>query len=409
MNHWLSIIGLGEDGLDALSPAARTLVDTAEIVVGGKRHLAMLPPDHPAERLTWKSPLRRTVADIRPMAGRRVTVLATGDPMSFGVGVTLAREFGMDAVTVIPAVGAFSLAAARLGWPLAGCDCLTLHGRPLELLNLHIRPGGRLLILSENGDTPAQIAAVLRQRGYGPSRITVLAHMGGRDEARRDGTADHWDEARAADLNTVAVDCIAGPDAVILPRLAGLPDEVFVHDGQMTKREVRAVSLAALAPQPGALLWDAGAGAGSVAIEWMRAGGRAVAVERQAARCALIARNAATLGVPTLDIVTGAAPAALHGLPPPEAIFIGGGITEPGLAEACWDALSANGRLVANVVTLEGEARVAELHERWGGTLTRIAVSRAEAVGPYRGWKPAMPVTMFAATKPSANSHQLSV
>lgn len=401
MTPWLSIVGIGEDGIAALPAAARALIEAAEVLVGGARHLAMVPDDHPAERRRWATPIRDTVAELKALEGRRVVVLATGDPMSYGIGVTLMRAFGPGAVIVLPAPGAFSLAAARMGWPLHEVDCLTLHGRPLALLNLFIRPGGRLLILSENGDTPAQIAAALRARGYGPSAMTVLEHMGGVREAVRTGTAADWDEARRpADLNTVAVACVAGPDAVVLSRLAGLPDDSYVHDGQLTKRAVRAATLAALVPQPGEMLWDVGAGCGSIAIEWMRAGGRAVAVERKAARCALIARNAAVLGVPNLDIVTGAAPRALDGLPPPDAVFIGGGIAVPGLAEACHAALRGGGRLVANAVTLEGEGSLQRLYDSWGGELTRIAVSRVEPIGNARGWTPLRPVVQLAIVKP---------
>lgn len=395
---WLSVVGIGEDGLERLSPAARTLVDGAEVLVGGARHLAMIPEGHPAECHEWQSPLKKTVAMLRGMAGRRVCVLATGDPMSYGVGVTLGREFGPQALTVIPAPGAFSLAAARLGWPLEAVDRLTVHGRPLALLNAYVRPGARLLILSEDGATPASVAALLCARGYPESRLTVFEHMGGPEEAVQESAAAGWGDVRTRDLNTLAVECIAGPDAVLTSRAAGLPDEAFRHDGQLTKREVRAATLARLAPQPDALLWDVGSGAGSVAIEWMRLGGRAVGVERQTDRVAMAAANAEALGAPLLKLVTGAAPDALAGLEAPDAVFIGGGLTD-GVAEACWARLKPGGRLVANAVTVEGESVLARLHASLGGEMARIAVSRLEAVGPYHGWRPLMPVTQFAVTK----------
>lgn len=400
MTPWLAIVGLGEDGLDGLSPAARALVDTAEVLVGGARHHALVP-DHAAERLAWRVPLSDTVADIEARRGQRVVVLATGDPMAYGIGVTLGRAFAHDEMTVLPAPGAFSLAAARLGWPLMEVACLTLHGRPLELLNLHVAPGARLLILSENGATPAQVAAVLRGLCYGPSEMVVLSHMGGPDESRRAGTADDWDETPTPDLNTVAVTCVAGPDAKIRSRLAGLPDDAFVHDGQLTKRVVRAATLAALAPQPGQRLWDLGAGCGSVAIEWLRAGPTmaAQAVERAPGRCAMIATNAAVLGVPQLEIVTGDIAKAVDDLDPPDAVFVGGGIATDGLIECVWHRLPAGGRLVANVVTTEGEARVLAAQATLGGDLTRIAVSTSKPVGPFQGWEPLMPVTQWAATK----------
>jgi len=401
MTPWLSIVGVGADGIAALPGPARTLIDNAEVLIGGDRHLAMVAASHPAQRHGWATPISRTVEQMRSFEGRRVVVLATGDPMSYGIGVTLARAFGRDAITVLPVPGAFSLAAARLGWPLHDIDCLTLHGRPLALLNLHIRPGARLLILSQDGDTPAAVAAALCERGYAPSTIAVLENMGAANETLRGGVAKDWDERAIADLNTVAVTCKAGDDAVVVSRAAGLPDDAFVHDGQLTKRVVRAATLAALAPQPGENLWDVGAGCGSIAIEWMRLGGLASAIERKAARRDLIARNAAMLGAPMLNIVAGDAPDALAGLDAPGAIFIGGGITAPGLAEACWARLPARGRLVANAVTLEGEAALQALGAQWGGSLTRIAVASAASIGgSLRAWQPLRPVTQLVAMKP---------
>jgi precorrin-6Y C5,15-methyltransferase (decarboxylating) len=401
MTPWLSIVGVGADGIAVLPGPARILIDNAEILIGGDRHLAMVPADHPAQRHGWATPISRTVEQMRAFEGRRVVVLATGDPMSYGIGVTLARAFGCDAITVLPVPGAFSLAASRLGWPLHDIDCLTLHGRPLVLLNLYIRPGARLLILSQDSETPAAVAAALCERGYATSTMTVLENMGASCETRRDGCAQDWQEHDIADLNTIAVHCNAGDRAIIVSRAAGLPDDAFVHDGQLTKRVVRAATLAALAPQKCETLWDVGAGCGSVAIEWMRLGGQAIAIERNAARRDLIARNAAMLGAPLLDIVAGDAPDALAGLATPDAIFIGGGITAPGLAQACWARLPARGRLVANAVTLEGEAALQSLGAQWGGTLTRIAVAQAAAIsGTLRAWRPLRPVTQLVVMKP---------
>lgn len=401
MTPWLSVIGIGEDGLEGLSPAARTLVETAEVLVGGARHLGFVPVGR-AERLTWASPISKTIDAIAARRGRRVSVLATGDPMCYGIGVVLARHFDRAEMTIIPAVGAFSLACARLGWPLAEVETLTLQGRPLELLNLYIAPEARLLILSRDGETPSRVAATLRERGFGPSRIAVLEHLGGPAERRIDGTAEDWNADRAADLNTVAVECRPGPDAKVHSRVPGLPDDAFTHDGQITKREVRAATLAALAPLPRQRLWDVGAGCGSIAIEWLRAapGARAVAVEKEAARSALIAHNAAALGVPGLEIVTGPAPRALDGLEPPDAVFIGGGITAPGLIETCWTALKGGGRLVANVVTAEGEAELLRWRNDIGGALIRIAVSHVEPMGAFSGWRARAPVTQWAVEKP---------
>lgn len=401
MTRWLTVIGIGADGLAGLAPAARALVDDAEVFIGGERHLAMLPDDG-RERIAWPSPLLAILDEIAARRGTRLCVLATGDPMCYGIGVTLARRIPVEEMRIVPAPSAFSLACARLGWPLAGTDTLTLHGRPIELLHPLVQPGARLLALSDSGATPPAVARLLADRGYGPSRMTVLEHMGGAEENVISATAGDWGEHRCADFNTIAIECVAAGRAAHLPRVPGLPDDAFEHDGQMTKREVRAITLAALGPSPGARLWDVGAGCGSVAVEWMRAAwdASATAIERDATRCAMIAANALALGVPGLAVVSGAAPAALEGLPAPDAVFIGGGVTGDGVAEACWDALPSGGRLVANAVTVEGEARLAELHASRGGAMVRVAVSRARPVGSRLGWQPFMPVTQWQAVKP---------
>ncbi|UCH72943.1 MAG: precorrin-6y C5,15-methyltransferase (decarboxylating) subunit CbiE [Rhodospirillales bacterium] len=400
MSGWINIVGIGEDGLDGLSAAARALVDTAEVLAGGARHLAMIPDNHAAERLVWRPRFLDSLKDLTTHRGRRVTVLASGDPMHYGVGATLARELPEMIAAVLPAPGAFSLAAARLRWPLQEVTCLSLHGRSAETFYLHVVPGARLLILSEDGHTPAQVAALLTSRGFGASRLTVLEHMAGPRESSHDGLAREWGDGPAADLNTIAVTCIASPGAAVMPRVPGLPDDAFEHDGKMTKREVRAATLAALAPFPGQLLWDVGAGCGSVGIEWMRAGGRAIGVESDADRAAMAARNAAALGVPGLEIVIGAAPEALSGLAAPDAVFVGGGLAAHGVFEACWDALDSGGRLVANTVTIEGERRLADLHRAHGGDVVRIAISRLAPVGALHGWKPMMPITQWRGVKP---------
>ncbi|MFE0756321.1 precorrin-6y C5,15-methyltransferase (decarboxylating) subunit CbiE [Inquilinus sp. NPDC058860] len=402
MTPWLSVIGIGEDGLDGLSPAARALYDAAEIVVGGKRHLEMVPEDG-RRRIPWPPQLLDLVPEIEALRGRRVCVLASGDPMCFGIGVTLSRRIPIAEMVVLPAPSAFSLACARLGWPLVEARMVTLHGRPLELVVPHLQPGAKILVLSADRTTPARLAELLRRTGWGRSGFTVLERMGGEGERIVRATAESWDGREVDDLNTIAIDCMAGPETRVLPAVPGLPDDAFAHDGQLTKREVRAMTLAALAPSPGQVLWDVGAGCGSIAIEWMRSDPRcrAVAVERDDGRLALIAQNAAALGTPFLKLVRGDAPAALAGdLPRPDAVFIGGGITVEGLVESCWAALPPGGRLVANVVTAEGEAAVIGHQSRLGGALSRIAVSRAEPIGGYHGWRPLMPVTQWAAVKP---------
>ena len=401
MKRWLSVVGIGEDGIAGLAPVGRALVETAEVLIGGARHLGMVPQGG-AERLVWERPLDRTIEAIAHRRGRNVTVLASGDPLWYGVGVTLARRFMRDEMTIVPQPSAFSLAAARLGWPVADCATITLCGRPLDTLRLHLAPDRRILALSEDGDTPRAVAQLLTGHGWGPSRLAVLAHLGGEREAVVEEEAQGWGERRVAALNTMAITCRSTPGVRALPLIAGLPDDAFEHDGQLTKREVRAATLAALAPLPGETLWDVGAGCGSIAIEWLRAGaGRsAVAIERVPNRAAVIARNANSLGVPELRVINGTAPEALDDLPVPEAIFAGGGIGEPGLLPLLWTRLRPGGRLVANVVTAQGEARLLDWQMSHGGVLTRIAVSRAEPVGPHHVWRSLAPVTQLAVTKP---------
>jgi precorrin-6Y C5,15-methyltransferase (decarboxylating) len=401
MSAWLSVVGIGEDGLAGLSGAARTLVGSAEILVGGERHLALVP-EGTAQRILWQRPLADTLGLIAAQRGKRVVVLASGDPLCYGVAATLAEHFPAEEMIVLPAPSAFSLAAARLLWALDDCVTLSLHARPLDALRLHLTPGARILALSNDGDTPAQVAELLNTCGWGPSLMTVFAHMGGPSERRIDGTAENWPLGRVAALNTIAVDCRPGPRARPLSRIAGLPDDAFEHDGQLTKHPVRAASLAALAPLPGELLWDVGAGSGSIAIEWLRVGSglRAIAIERDRGRCAFIARNAVVLGVPDLRIVEGTAPAIIGDLPAPDAVFLGGGANNAQLWDALWQALRPGGRLVANVVTVEGEVQLARFHARHGGELTRLAVSRAEPVGSFHGWRPLMAVTQLVVEKP---------
>ncbi len=401
MTPWLSIIGLGEDGIEGLTPRARALFDRAEVLIGGKRIFAMVPEDG-RPRLSWPSPLSALIEKIVARRGQKVCVLATGDPLHYGIGVALAGRVPIEEMTVVPALSAYTLACARLGWNRAEVETLSLHGRPLEPLHPAVRPGAKLLLLTDGAGTPAEVAGLLCARGYGPSRMVVFEHMGGPKERRHEGRAENWDAREVADFNTLAVDCVAGPGAALLPRTPGLPDAAFRHDGQMTKREVRAITLAALAPVPGQLLWDVGAGAGSVAIEWLRGDPRcrAIAIEHNPDRIALIAGNAGALGVPGLEIVTGKAPAALAGLESPDAVFLGGGVRTAGVFEAAWAALKPGGRLVANAVTLEGAAALTRWYGAYGGELLRIAISRAGPVGSAHVLRPMLPVTQLRLIKP---------
>lgn len=397
MTPWLSVIGIGEDGLAGLSPAALVVIERSQTLIGGARHLAMVPPERTngCERLVWPSPMSGLLGRIPDMRGRRVTVLATGDPMHFGVGATLARSVPSDEMRVIPAPSAFSLAAARLGWPLDRCIQLTLHGRAPAALARYLAPGARLIILAEGAGTVAAVRDMLVERGFAESRMVALAHMGGPREARFEGIARDF-HAETPDFHTLAVECAAAPDAVWYPR-TGLPDDAFAHDGKLTKREARLSALARLMPHAGALLVDVGSGCGSVAIEWLRAEEHteAVAIEPRADRRTMTAQNAAALGVPHLDIREGRAPEALAGLPPADAVFIGGGLSGATI-DASVAALKPGGRLVANTVTLESEALLFAAHARLGGTLTRIAIAHAEPLGALTGWRPAMPVTQWA-------------
>ncbi len=400
MTPWLFVVGVGEDGLDGLPSSHRALIDSAEVLVGGERLLAMVPAGK-AERITWSRPFADSFPAIAAQRGRMVVALASGDPLWFGAGASLLDRFTIEDMTILPTPGAFSLAAARLGWPLAGVETISLAARPLAQLNLFLAPGIRILALSQDGTTPAQAAVLLREAGWGPSRFVLLERLGGERERIVEGTAENWLAERCNVLNTIAIECRPGPGAKPRSRTAGLPDEAFSHDGQITKQEVRAATLAALAPLPGALLWDIGAGCGSIGIEWSRAArdAQAIAIERDESRRALIAANATGLGVPGLRIVAGAAPGALAKLPAPDAVFIGGGIGDPGLVEAAWAALKPRGRLVANAVTVAGEAEVAAARAAYGGELVRLQVSRAEKLGDHLAWRPLLPVTQWAATK----------
>jgi len=397
--RWLSIVGIGEDGISGLSPAAQALVSGAEIVFGGKRHLALAAPLIRGAARFWPSPFERGIEEVLALRGRQVCVLASGDPFFHGVGAVLAAHVDAAEMLVLPSPSAFSLAAARLAWSLPATALLSLHGRELDLVRPHLHPRARILALTSDANGPRAIAKLLAQSGFPRSRLTVLEALGGPRERMRRTTAAEFDFADVQDLNTVAIEVIAEEDATIIPRAPGLADEMFEHDGQITKREVRAVTLSSLAPRRGEILWDIGAGAGSVAIEWMLCDTSlsAIAIEKRAGRAARIRRNAAALGVPNLQVIEGEAPAALAGLPSPAAIFVGGGASE--VFDAAMAMLNGGGRLVVNAVTLATEKELLARHAAMGGTLTRIAIARAQALGEETGWRPAMPITQWTWTK----------
>lgn len=390
----IDVIGIGEADV---TPAARALIEDAEVLVGGERHLALIGFG-PAQRHVWPTPFSKAKTLLEGLGGAKVAVLASGDPMWFGVGATLVRWFGKDKVRIHPHPGAFSLAAARLGWALHETQCLSAHGRPVEALKVHLAPNRKLLVLAEDGGTAAALAHLLVEAGYGPSTITALSHLGGPQEETKSDNALNW-RGNTPDLSVLAVSLAALPGRALTPLAAGLPDDAFENDGQLTKRVIRAATVSALAPLPGLLLWDVGAGSGSVAIEWMRAGGRAVAIEADPVRASRIARNALALGVPDLEIVRATAPAGLPAIAP-DAVFVGGGVSDNDLLAQCWDRLKSGGRLVVNAVTLEGEAALMAFYHVHGGELIRLAHSHLDAVGGFHAWHPARPVTQYIGVKP---------
>ncbi len=404
MQKWLSIVGIGEDGLEGVSPVGRSLLAQATVIIGGERHLALLPTDDRREKRLWTSPITDSVQQLMQQRGQAVCVLASGDPMCYGIGITLSRQIPLAEMTIVPAPSAFSLACARLGWSLTDIETLSLCGRDPALLNAVLYPGARILVLSADKTTPVTVAQRLTQQGYGNSHITVLERMGGPHERIITGTASTWTTTELADLNTLAIHAQSSTlstPSPLSPHTPGLPDSAYHHDGQLTKQEVRAVTLSTLAPLPGQLLWDVGAGCGSIAIEWMRSDRRcrAIAIEHHPTRLQYIADNATALGVPHLKIVAGEAPSRLQDLPEPDAIFIGGGLTTPDLFETCWRSLRPGGRLVANAVTVESEHLLFQWQSKLGGTLTRIAIQRAEPIGKFLGWKAMAPVTQWAVVK----------
>ena len=400
MSPWLTVVGIGEDGFKGLGKNARHALLRASRIIGGQRQLDLLPVCIRGERQLWPSPF--SLEPVLALRGEPVCVLASGDPMFFGVGASLARKLPNDEMLILPAPSSCSLAAARMGWPLQDVVTLSVVARPIAALNAQLFSGVRLLVLSNDGKSPAAIATLLRERGFGASRLTVLEHLGGAAERRIEGVANDWNNPVIADLNLIAIECIAEPNTPRLSRLAGLPDSAFKHDGQLTKRDVRAITLARLAPVPGELMWDVGAGSGSIGIEWMRAhpSCRTLAIEADESRQLLIEHNRDALGVPGLQLIRGRAPDALEGLEQPDAIFIGGGVTREGVLHACWQSLRPGGRLVANAVTLQSEAMLVNWREQHGGELTRIHLAHAKPLGEFDTWRQALPITLLEAIKP---------
>lgn len=395
------VVGIGADGWDGLSPTSRRVVLAAEVLLGGARHLAMVPATE-AVREPWPSALRSALPSLlERYADRRVVVLASGDPLVSGIGSTLVDLLGAARVEVLPAVSSASLARARLGWSAETSEVVTLVGRDPDALRRFFSPGRRLVVLCSDGATPFVVAAMLLQEGYAASELTVLGDLGSADESRLEATADTWHTSSGPALSVLCVRVVPDAGTSVRATVPGLPDDAFEHDGQLTKRDLRALALSRLAPSPGERLWDVGGGAGSVGIEWMRTDPRcvAVAVEADPERAERIGRNGHRLGVPAIDVRTGSAPGALVDLPRPDAVFVGGGAGEEGVLEACWSALRDGGRLVVHAVTLETEAVVVSWQRRVGGELTRVSVEHAEPLGSFTGWRPARPVVQWAVTR----------
>lgn len=396
MGARITVVGIGADGWAGVPAAVRDRVLAADVLLGGARHLAMVPPTG-AIRETWPSPLLTGLDDLLDRHTGTVVALASGDPLVSGIGATLIRRLGRDAVEVIPAVSSVALARARMGWAAEDCDTVTLVGRDIDALRRHLTRDRKLIVLTSTGASVAPIAQLLVDEGFADARVTILAHLGG-DESRRDAPARELVDASAPDLSLLCIECVGAAGYSTVP---GLPDEAFEHDGQISKKPVRAAAVCALAPRPGELLWDVGAGAGSVGIEWARTDPRCrtIAVERDPARADRIVRNAAALGVPSLRVVRGGAPEALAGLDVPDAIFVGGGGSRPGVLEACWAALRSGGRLVVHAVTLETEAMLVRWFGEHGGELTRLSVEQASPIGTFTGWQALRPVVQWSVVK----------
>ena len=403
MTHdpWLTIVGIGEDGWEGLSQPARAAVLDADMVIGGKRHLAMIPER--GNTRSWPSPIKSYLDKVLERRGKSTCVLASGDPMFYGVGARLARLVPRGEIRIFTHLSAYALICAAMGWSEPDSVLVTACGRPVEQLNRALFDGAQIVFYSADETTPAKAMALLKQRGFGSSRITLFENIGGPGEARHDFTPETFPAGTEfSRLNALAMECIANPGAAIYATIPGLPESAYQTDGQITRRDIRAAVLARLSPHPGEVLWDIGAGSGSISIEWMRAAhrARAIAVEPEPARAERIAINAASLGVPKLKIVTAKAPGALDDLPAPDAIFIGGGLSEKSLLETCWAALKPGGRLCANGVTLEAESRLFTAMQNYGGEMSRIETARAEPLGHFMGWKPARPVTIWSVNKP---------
>lgn len=403
MARVIEVVGVAATGVESLDPTARALVEQARVVVGSPRLLALLPAHPTQTRRPLPSPLRAGLPTLFSELGEHgIVVLATGDPMVSGIGTTLVDLLGAHAVRIHPAPSSVALARARMRWSAEQSTVLSLVSSPVAAIRRLLTPDARVVVLSAGPQTPGELAHELARAGWPDATLTVLGDLGTAGESLRTSTAGGWDEGPSVPrLNVVAVHLPSGHAAY--GAAPGLPDDAFEHDGQLTKREVRAAALATLRPLPGQLLWDLGAGAGSVGIEWARAADRAktIAVERDPDRAARIARNAVALGVPNLQVVHGATDLVIapdHGLPDPDAVFVGGGASTA-VVEAAWGALRPHGRIVLHAVTLETEAIAVAAFRAHGGELRRLSVERVEPLGHHLSWTPARPVVQWSCTK----------
>lgn len=399
MTIWLNIIGVSEGGIAILNDKARQLITEAKTILGPPRFAAGLPKGQIL--VEWQSPLADMIDQVLAQRGQPTVILATGDPGWFGIGATLGKHLPAEEFALHPAPSAFQLAAARLHWPLQNVATISLHGRAAETLHPHLTPANRILALTSNADTLNAVATILIARQYGDTLLTALENLGSENERITSFTADEAATQKVGDFYTLAIDCVANSAAPLLPSVPGLPNDAFISDGQLTKREVRAVTAAKLAPFASALLWDVGAGSGSVAIEWMRAasGARAICFERDDTRLEMIVENRKALGTPTLEIIPGSASQNLTDQPAPDAIFLGGGVADQPLFEQCWQALKPGGRLVANAVTVAGEQALYQRQQTHGGELVRIEVSVLGKIGSQSAMTPRRAVTQWSVIK----------
>lgn len=405
MSGRLAIVGIGADGWEGLGEPARAALLSSQEVVGSSRQLELLPTEVCARRRPWPSPIEPLVEElVRDGRDGATCVLASGDPMLYGIGATLAQRMGVERLVVYPHPSALALACARLGWPSAEVELVSAVGRPLEALGRLLQPERRIVVYVSGPDGASNVARLLCERGFGPSRFVVLEQLGAPAERTHAGTAEHWGERTAGDPHAVAIECVRARGVEPLALVPGLPDDAYESDGQLTKWPIRSIALAALGPLPGQLLWDVGAGSGSISVEWLRAerSARAIAIEADERRAQRIVANARRLGVPRLEVRNARAPEALDGLPDPDAVFVGGGVSAAGVIDRCWQALGSGGRLVANAVTIEGEQELVEQRAQRGGELMRIELSDAQPIGGFSGWRPRRPVVQWSVRKERA-------